>query len=130
MIEESKTGKPISVKNVQNININDRFKKLAAIIMFNKSNSTKERLKEELNLSQDQFETILRKDPTRFTTEVMEGTDKSISTERYYFDNKYLFTIDVCYLDIKTTSNIHVENIIFKEENISNLKPTLIEEKE
>lgn len=98
-LEKAKAGKPISVKDIKNLHVEEKAVQLLSNIMYQKAQVVKETLKKELNLSQSQFETILRKDSTRFTTMIMSGSENSIINERYYFDKKYIFTINVHYIN-------------------------------
>lgn len=99
MTDTSKVGKPISVKDLGKLHLNEKITQLTANILYNKAEVLKENLKKELDITQDQFETIMRKNPERFTTELLAGTESSIICERVYFEKKYLFTVSVVYIN-------------------------------
>jgi translation elongation factor EF-Ts len=132
MSDKTKIGKPISIKDLSKLNLNEKITKLTANILYTKTDLIKENIKKELNITQDQFETILRKNPEKISTELIEGTENSIICERVYFEKKYLFTSQVAYFNStvdlfsnkdKITTNIVYE--IYKEISIKDLENLL-----
>lgn len=128
MSDKTKIGKPISIKDLSKLNLNEKITKLTANILYTKTDLIKENIKKELNITQDQFETILRKNPEKISTELIEGTENSIICERIYFEKKYLFTSQVAYFNStidfdKVNTNIVYE--IYKEISIKDLENLL-----
>lgn len=131
------TNKPISIKNVKDQTLNENFSKLLGNIMFNKTNIVKENIIKELDIRESQFETILRKDSNKFTTVLCSGRENSIITEQYFYEGKYLFTIDTIFTntivreDTNDSLSTVIHYIIVKEDPIPKLRQLpLVENKE
>lgn len=122
---KDKPTKPISVKNMSDYNFNTDVQKFIGNILFNKNIIVKQAVIKELNIKESQFETILRKDAKKFTLAILASKEGSLMTEQYFFEGKYLFTLDVSYKNIygklestdifESPTSISVEYIIKKD---------------
>lgn len=125
----------IGVREMQTSHIEDNFKKLAANILFNKTSIIKDNIIKELDLRESQFETIVRKDAGRFTTLLVKGGENSIITEQFFYDEKYLFTVDTVFSNttVRDENDIPstiIHYIIIKEEPAPILKQLTLPKKE
>jgi hypothetical protein len=103
------------------------FKELLGLIIFKKVNTLKKAIIEALDITKDQFETIIRKDSDRFSTQLVKGSKGSIFKENIFCDKKYLITIEVKVTDSDDERTV-IENLIYKEEVIPELTQLPIEE--
>ena len=119
--------KGMGVREMQTTHIEDNFKKLAANILFNKTDIVKDNIIKMLDLRESQFETIIRKDAGKFTTVLVKGGENSIITERFFYEERYLFTLDTIFSnttvrdegDIPSTI---IHYVMIKEEPVPVLK--------
>ena len=122
-------GLPITVENIKEINLNESFNKLFANVLFTKTNLVKKNIIEKLNLKESQFETLIRKEASKISTMIFKGNHpNTLMAERYYYEKKYLFTIEV-YFENNTDNLMLVNYFTFVEEITPELSQLTIENK-
>lgn len=123
-MSKEKTGQPISVKQMTDNNFNLNAQRFIGSIIHTKAAIVKDAIIKELDIKESQFETILRKDAKKFTLAILTSKENSLLTEQYFFEGKYLFTLDIVYTQVseklgddiyESPKSITVEYVIKKD---------------